>query len=127
MLQEVYLTVWRKAGDFDPAGQPDDLADRDRAQPRHRPAARRRAAARRMEPIEAAAEVADAAPDAERAAGRRAGRSALHGCLGELAAHERGALRGAFFDGNTYEELAAAHGRAARHDEELDPPRDDAN
>ena len=31
----------------------------------------------------------------------------LHRCLGTLAAHERAALRGAFFDGNTYEELAA--------------------
>ena len=31
----------------------------------------------------------------------------LHGCLGSLATHERAALRGAFFDGNTYEELAA--------------------
>ena len=30
----------------------------------------------------------------------------LHACLGELATRERAALRGAFFDGNTYEELA---------------------
>ena len=30
----------------------------------------------------------------------------LHGCLDGLASHERAALRGAFFDGNTYEELA---------------------
>jgi RNA polymerase sigma-70 factor (ECF subfamily) len=30
----------------------------------------------------------------------------LHGCLGGLASHERAALRGAFFDGNTYEDLA---------------------
>ena len=30
----------------------------------------------------------------------------LHGCLDELAGDERTALRGAFFDGNTYEDLA---------------------
>ena len=31
----------------------------------------------------------------------------LRGCLGGLAEHEQKALRGAFFDGNTYDELAA--------------------
>jgi RNA polymerase sigma-70 factor (ECF subfamily) len=31
----------------------------------------------------------------------------LHGCLDDLASHERAALRGAYFDGNTYEDLAA--------------------
>ena len=30
----------------------------------------------------------------------------LHGCLDGLERRERSALRGAFFDGNTYEELA---------------------
>ena len=30
----------------------------------------------------------------------------LHRCLDGLASHERAALRGAFFDGNTYEDLA---------------------
>ena len=30
----------------------------------------------------------------------------LRRCLDGLADHERAALRGAFFDGNTYEELA---------------------
>ena len=41
VLQEVYVTVWRKAADFDAEpGKPDDLADRDRAESRHRPPAR---------------------------------------------------------------------------------------
>src|SRR4029450_10850589 len=31
----------------------------------------------------------------------------LHGCLEGLASHERAALRGAFFDGSTYEDLAS--------------------
>ena len=52
----------------------------------------------------------------------------MHGCTAAWTASQRtnrAALRGAFFDGNTYEDLAAAHGRAARHDEKLDPPCDD--
>ena len=31
----------------------------------------------------------------------------LYACVEGLVAHERAALRGAFFDGNTYEDLAA--------------------
>ena len=31
----------------------------------------------------------------------------LHHCLDGLASHERAALRGAFFDGSTYEDLAS--------------------
>jgi RNA polymerase sigma-70 factor (ECF subfamily) len=30
----------------------------------------------------------------------------LHGCLDGLVSHERAALRGAFFGGNTYDDLA---------------------
>jgi RNA polymerase sigma-70 factor (ECF subfamily) len=107
VLQEVYVTVWRKAADFDAS----------RASPmtwliaiaRNRAIDRLRAGkqSRNMAPIEAADYVADAAPTADvllEGAERNAG---LHGCLGELAGHERKALRGAFFDGNTYEELAS--------------------
>ena len=106
VLQEVYLTIWRKAGDFDGA----------RASPmtwliaiaRNRAIDRLRAGgrARRMEPIDAAADVADTAPDASRMLEDSQGATKLEGCLGTLAAHERAALRGAFFDGNTYEDLA---------------------
>ena len=96
VLQDVYLTVWRKAGTFDAA----------RASPmtwliamaRNRAIDRLRSGKikSRMEPIGAGAEVAS---DAQTAA-------KLAGCINGLAAHERAALRGAFFDGNTYEELA---------------------
>jgi RNA polymerase sigma-70 factor, ECF subfamily len=107
VLQEVYMTVWRRAADFDPG----------RASPmtwliaiaRNRSIDRLRATktSRRMEPIDAAAAVADAAPAADRALQDTQDHARLHGCLGTLAAHEQAALRGAFFDGNTYEELAA--------------------
>ena len=73
MLQEVYVTVWRKAADFDPA----------RASPmtwliaiaRNRAIDRLRASrrSRRMEPIDAAAEVADERAGADAALRKRAG------------------------------------------------------
>jgi RNA polymerase sigma-70 factor (ECF subfamily) len=107
VLQEVYVTVWRKAGAFDAA----------RASPmtwliaiaRNRAIDRLRATRqiRRMAPIEAADGVADAGPAADRALEASEDNAKLHGCLGTLAERERAALRGAFFDGSTYEELAA--------------------
>jgi RNA polymerase sigma-70 factor (ECF subfamily) len=106
VVQEIYLTVWRKAGVFDAT----------RASPmtwliaiaRNRAVDRLRAGrvGRRMEPIDAATDVADTAPSAERLLEGGQITARLHTCLGTLAAHERAALRGAFFDGNTYEQLA---------------------
>ena len=106
VLQEVYLTIWRKAGDFDAA----------RASPmtwliaiaRNRAIDRLRAGTirSRMDPIGAATEIADDKPDAERLLTDRQTVERLEACLDALAGHERAALRGAFFDGNTYEELA---------------------
>ena len=106
VLQEVYVTVWRKAADFDPG----------RASPmtwliaiaRNRSIDRLRASrqSRRMEPIDAAATVADSTAGADSALEMAQDHARLHDCLDGLAGHERTALRGAFFDGNTYEELS---------------------
>ena len=106
VLQEVYVTVWRKAGDFDAT----------RASPmtwliaiaHNRAIDRLRAErqSRRMEPIDAAGEIADTAPGADRALESSEAHARLHGCLDGLEAHERAALHGAFFDGDTYEDLA---------------------
>src|SRR4249920_486847 len=106
VLQEVFVTVWRKAADFDAS----------RASPmtwliaitRNRSIDRLRASrqSRNMDPIDAAEEVADSAAGADRALEGLQEHARLHGCLEGLATHERTALRGAFFDGNTYEELA---------------------
>ncbi|HZQ14996.1 MAG TPA: sigma-70 family RNA polymerase sigma factor [Pseudolabrys sp.] len=106
VLQEVYVTVWRKAAEFD-AGRASPMTwliaiARNRAIDRLRAAQR----SRRAEPIEAAADLADDAPGAEAALEGAEEHARLHGCLGELAAREQAALRGAFFDGNTYEDLA---------------------
>src|SRR5438132_554501 len=107
VIQDVYLTVWRKAASFDPL----------RASPitwlvaiaRNRAIDRLRAsgATRRMEPIENAEDVQDAGPSAlERvAAGQEQAR--LAGCMGELEDRHAAAIRAAFLDGITYEDLAA--------------------
>ena len=107
VLQEVYVTVWQKAAGFDPQ----------RASPmtwlitiaRNRAIDRLRASrqSRRMQPIEEAADIADTAPLAEAMVEDAESNAKLHGCLGSLAEREQTALRSAFFDGNTYEELAA--------------------
>jgi len=106
VLQEVFVTVWRKAADFDP----------NRASPmtwliaiaRNRAIDRLRATRQswRMEPIDNAAEVADGTARADSALENAQDHARLHGCLEGLATNERSALRGAFFDGNTYEDLA---------------------
>jgi RNA polymerase sigma-70 factor, ECF subfamily len=106
VLQEVYVTVWRKAADF----------DSQRASPmtwliaiaRNRAIDRLRASrtSRHMDPIDVAADLADSAPLAERTLEDAQSHARLHRCLDGLADHERAALNGAFFDGNTYDELA---------------------
>ena len=106
VLQEVYVTVWRKAADFDAS----------RSSPmtwlialaRNRSIDRLRAtrANRKMSPIEGATDVADTAASADTNLESLQEHARLHRCLDGLASHERVALRGAFFDGNTYEDLA---------------------
>ncbi len=107
MLQDVYLTVWRKAASFD-----ERLASpitwlvaiaRNRAIDRLR--SRGRAAA--PLPIEAASEVADQGLSAAERLERDEEQSRLHDCLGELEARQSAAIRAAFLDGLTYEELAS--------------------
>ena len=110
VLQEVYLTVWRKAPSFDPA----------RASPitwlvaiaRNRSIDRLRAVAggRRMEPIETAGEVRDPAPAAVDLVQAAQQSSRLGACLEQLESRQSIAIRSAFLDGNTYEELAERMG-----------------
>jgi RNA polymerase sigma factor (sigma-70 family) len=107
VLQEVYLTVWRKAATFD-AGRASPMTwliaiARNRCIDRLRTTKQ----SRRMEPIDAADNVMDPAQPADRALESNEVTARLRGCLDILAERERVALRGAFFDGNTYEEMAA--------------------
>lgn len=107
VLQDVYVTVWRKAGTFDPG----------RASPitwlvaiaRNRAIDRLRASAvsRRLEPIESAEAVNDPAPAAVERVELAQQQQRLARCLDELEARHASAIRAAFLDGATYEELAA--------------------
>ena len=107
VLQEVYVTVWRKAASFDPA----------RASPitwlvaiaRNRSIDRLRATAggRRMDPIDDAAQaVRDPAAAAVELVEAAQESSRLSLCLEQLESRQSIAIRSAFLDGNTYEELA---------------------
>lgn len=106
LLQEVYVTVWRKAASFDP----------DRSSPitwlvtiaRNRAIDRLRSGAgkRRTEPIEAAEAVSDPAPAAVERLEAAEQRARLARCLEELEPRQSSAIRAAFLDGSTYEDLA---------------------
>jgi RNA polymerase sigma-70 factor (ECF subfamily) len=106
VLQEVYLSVWRRSGSIDPA----------RASPitwlatlaRNRAIDRLRSAKRGAgtEPVDAALEVADPSPDALAAIESREDAVRLAGCIGELEERTARAIRAAFFGGLTYSDLA---------------------
>ena len=108
-MSEVYLTIWRRAGAFEPG----------RASPitwlatiaRNRAIDWRRAAGRKVAvTIDEAPEVADPDPSAEEQLVTRDEDKRLHLCLDQLDEKQRGAIRTAFFDGLTYAELAEREG-----------------
>ena len=107
VLQDVYVTVWRKAATFDP-GRASPITwmvaiARNRAIDR----LRTRAAGGRLEPIEAADTVSDPAPAPVERVDLAQQHQRLTRCLEELEARQASAIRAAFLDGATYEELAA--------------------
>jgi RNA polymerase sigma factor (sigma-70 family) len=110
VLQEVYITVWRRAATFDP----------DRASPitwlvaiaRNRAIDRLRSTAkpRAMRPIEDAFNVGDTAPGALAQVEMSQEHRRLIDCLDDLEPRHAGAIRAAFLDGATYEEWAKQTG-----------------
>ena len=108
VLQDVYVTVWRKAGSYDPG----------RASPitwlvaiaRNRAIDRLRAGGRRTVPIEEASHVRDETPGALDTVVRGEMHARLARCLGEIEEKTARAIRAAFIDGATYEELAERMG-----------------
>lgn len=107
VLQDAYVTIWNKASSFD-SGRASPITwlatiARNRSIDRLRSAAVRPAG----RPLDEAAEIRDETPtaDALLEAGQEAQR--LHGCLNELEDRARAAIRTAFFEGETYEALAA--------------------
>lgn len=106
VLQDVYVTIWRRADRYE-AGLASVMTwlstiARNRAIDRLR-ARGPLAYAEQVEEME----IADGQPGAEAllAAAQDAGR--LHGCLGELDDRTQTVIRTAFFEGVTYEALAA--------------------
>jgi len=107
VLQDVYVTVWRKAAIFDP-GRASPITwlvaiARNRAIDRLRV----RGARERLEPIEAADAIGDPALSAVERVELAQQHQRLARCLEELEARHSTAIRAAFLDGATYEELAA--------------------
>ncbi|PZO01458.1 MAG: RNA polymerase subunit sigma [Alphaproteobacteria bacterium] len=108
VLQEVYITVWSKADRF----------DADRASPitwlaalaRNRAIDRQRQIGRRsFKPIDDAHYVADGAESSLASLVRSEEFSQLQGCMSELDATHQAALRSAFFEGLTYQDVAERH------------------
>ncbi|QNQ12129.1 sigma-70 family RNA polymerase sigma factor [Sphingomonas alpina] len=105
VLHDVYLTVWKRAGAYEPS----------RASPitwlstiaRNRAIDWRRAqAVRHSTPIDEAPPVVDTAPLASEIVVADQEAHRLHHCLDTLEERQRGAIRTAFFDGVTYADLA---------------------
>lgn len=108
VLQDVYVTVWRKADRFDPARASAitwlAVLARNRAIDR----LRRRPAG--SDPIEAAAEIEDDRPSAFELVDKASDAARLGHCLEELEERARAMIRAAFLDGATYPELAEREG-----------------
>jgi len=110
VLQDTYLTVWKRAGAFDPA----------RASPitwlvtiaRNRSIDRLRSGGpvRKAVSVDDALEVADGAPLASERVEQGDEARRLNGCLDELDEKVARCIRTAFFEGVTYEVLAEREG-----------------
>ncbi|MGQ4273993.1 sigma-70 family RNA polymerase sigma factor [Terrihabitans sp. B22-R8] len=106
VLQETFVTVWRRAGTYEP-GRASAIAwlvavARNKALDRLRAGKVRRLGA----PLDAASEIADPAKTAFTEVEDAQERQALMACLDELETRQKAAIRSAFLDGATYEELA---------------------
>ena len=105
VLHDVYLTIWKRAGAYEPS----------RASPitwlatiaRNRAIDWRRAqGVRRSSPLEDAPPILDSAPLASESMLDEEAAQQLHDCIEALETRQREAIRTAFFDGMTYAELA---------------------
>lgn len=110
VLQEVFANVWRKAKQFDPdrAGAITWLTMMARNKAIDHLRANR--SSRMSVAIENAEELVETGPNAQVATEMALESRRLDVCLGELEAPRRQLIRTAFFEGNTYEELAQRSG-----------------
>lgn len=106
-LQEVYVKIWQRADRYAPGGySPISWLV---AVARNHCLDVLRARKPQSEEIEMALDVADAGPDPETAAVDRGERARIDACLDQLDADKADAVRGAYLDGYSYEELSARH------------------
>jgi RNA polymerase sigma-70 factor (ECF subfamily) len=109
VLQEVYVTVWRRADRFDPARASVTTWISTIARNRAIDRLRARGPLAKADPIEDF-EIADDQPDAETRLAAAGDAARLQGCLAELDPRTQAVIRTAFFEGITYEALAQRMG-----------------
>ncbi|HVY51515.1 MAG TPA: sigma-70 family RNA polymerase sigma factor [Devosia sp.] len=106
-LQEVYVKIWQRADKYVPGGySPISWLV---AVARNHALDVLRARKPQSEDIELALDVADAAPDPEQVEASRGERARIDKCLDQLDGERADAVRGAYLDGYSYEELSARH------------------
>ena len=106
-LQEVYVKIWQRADKYVPGGySPISWLV---AVARNHSLDVLRARKPQSDDIDMALDVADAGPNPEQATVDRAERSRIDNCLGQLDDEKADAVRGAYLDGYSYEELSARH------------------
>jgi RNA polymerase sigma-70 factor, ECF subfamily len=107
VLQEVYTSVWRKAGQFDATRASAmswlSMMARNKAIDRLRAMPARNARAG----LELADQIADPGASPAQQTETVTDRARLEDCLKQLEPKRHSLIRAAFFDGSTYEELAA--------------------
>ncbi|HZY49189.1 MAG TPA: sigma-70 family RNA polymerase sigma factor [Devosia sp.] len=106
-LQEVYVKIWRRAdryvaGGYSPISWLVAVA-------RNHALDVLRARKPQSEDIDMALDVADAGPNPEQAEAARGERTRIDNCLDQLDTDKADAVRGAYLDGYSYEELSARH------------------
>ena len=106
-LQEVYVKIWQRADRFVPGGySPISWLV---AVARNHSLDVLRARKPQSEDIDMALDVADAGPNPEQVEASRGERSRIDKCLAQLDADKADAVRGAYLDGYSYEELSERH------------------
>jgi len=106
-LQEVYVKIWQRADRYVPGGySPISWLV---AVARNHSLDVLRARKPQSDDIDMALDVADASPDPEQAEANRGERARIDGCLDQLDADKAEAVRGAYLDGYSYEELSERH------------------
>jgi len=106
-LQEVYVKIWQRAdryvaGGYSPISWLVAVA-------RNHALDIIRARKPLSDDIDAALDIADSGPDPEQAAVGSGERARIEGCLAELEPDRAEAVRGAYLDGYSYDELAARY------------------